>query len=862
MSNHFNSMQHLPFDAVIMLTWSDWKTEPRSNRYHYASRFARHVPVLFVQPWGAPGSGMRAEPSDIKNLTLLHGPSLYDHAAIADFHAYLRAHGIMRPLLWIYDSLHYQPLLESFPKAFRVYHATEDYFTPSISWNDTHNTIRQSIEQLLPTVDLLVAVSQGVHDVYRQAGYAGPAVVAENGCDADFFMALRPEMPPSPPAKPIAIFQGGINARLDYPLLLSVCRALPEWEFQFYGRAIESDGWKALQALANVRYFGAQEPELFGRAMHAATVGLIPYIQDQWIRNSLPLKAYEYLACDLPVVSVPIDALAKEPDLFTFASTAEAFATALQNAAASRHDAARIAQRRMQALANSYDARFEAVLSTVNAAMHAPTKANTSLHVAMLYDATGSMHVSTIREHLEAFERYSHHRLHYIPADRGFWQCTAEELQASVNLHAFDAVIMHYSVRLSICEHLQPGFAEALADYRGVKILFIQDEYEGTETARQWMEQIGFDIVYTCVPSESLPIVYPQQRFPHTRFLPTLTGYVPESTHLEAYALPMHARQLHLGYRGRALPAIYGQLGQEKYEIGVRMKALAAQQGIPADIEVTAEHRIYGDTWYRFLGSCRATLGTESGANIFDFDGSIQRALTAYQKRHPHADFSELHRAVLAPHDGKIRMNQISPKIFEAIRLRTALVLFEGSYSGVIRPHEHYLPLAKDFSNAEEILAALDDLASLEAMTERAYRDVIASGNYSYERFVKGVDAELACGVRHSTSPVFFQQGLLQLKNGQLVPVLPCLPLGLYAGPHPNGRPLQSHRPIGVSNGLVATIKAPVPAPIRRRIMLLLNHVLRWLRRQILRQPLLHAAARLLWRQLPYAWRLNLARYL
>ena len=37
------------FDAVIMLTWSDWETEPRSNRYHYASRFQKEVPVFFLQ---------------------------------------------------------------------------------------------------------------------------------------------------------------------------------------------------------------------------------------------------------------------------------------------------------------------------------------------------------------------------------------------------------------------------------------------------------------------------------------------------------------------------------------------------------------------------------------------------------------------------------------------------------------------------------------------------------------------------------------------------------------------------------------------------------------------------------------------
>lgn len=39
------------FDCLVMLTWSDWHTELRSNRYHYVTRFAATgKEVVFVQP--------------------------------------------------------------------------------------------------------------------------------------------------------------------------------------------------------------------------------------------------------------------------------------------------------------------------------------------------------------------------------------------------------------------------------------------------------------------------------------------------------------------------------------------------------------------------------------------------------------------------------------------------------------------------------------------------------------------------------------------------------------------------------------------------------------------------------------------
>ena len=55
-------------------------------------------------------------------------------------------------------------------------------------------------------------------------------------------------------------------------------------------------------------------------------------------------------------------------------------------------------------------------------------------------------------------------------------------------------------------------------------------------------------------------------------------------------------------------------------------------------------------------------------------------------------------------------MNQISPKIFEAIRLRTALILFDGSYSDVVKPDAHYIVLKKDYSNIDEVFERLEDI--------------------------------------------------------------------------------------------------------------------------------------------------------
>jgi hypothetical protein len=351
----------------------------------------------------------------------------------------------------------------------------------------------------------------------------------------------------------------------------------------------------------------------------------------------------------------------------------------------------------------------------------------------MLYDDR-STHVYTIKEHLNAFANYSRHRYYFLPATGVV--PGIDNVKTPPDFGVYDAVVVHYSVRISLDEHLSLGVADLVSSFSGPKILFIQDEYENTEIARSWIEKLGIKAVFTNVPLDEIEKVYPRSRFPDVDFIPTLTGYVPEDPTLDELVAPLAERKIVIGYRGRQLPHHYGQLGYEKYLIGAEMKHRAEEAGIAADIEFDDSHRIYGPDWYRFIASCRATLGSESGANVFDDDGSL-RALALRHSKMRYPAFAASH---LKGRDNFVRMNQISPKIFEAIRLRTALILFEGNYSGVVKPDEHYIPLKKDFSNVAEVFARVSDLAHLEALTTRAYDQIIATGRYSYATFVDGID--------------------------------------------------------------------------------------------------------------------------
>jgi hypothetical protein len=356
---------------------------------------------------------------------------------------------------------------------------------------------------------------------------------------------------------------------------------------------------------------------------------------------------------------------------------------------------------------------------------------NNRLSILCLYGRSQTF-TQTVFEHLESFASYSGHD----------WAFLDYELldHLSVDLNAFDAVVVHYSVRLPY-DQISSFGADKLGGYPGLKVLFIQDEYDRTGYTQSLIRRIGFGLVFSVVPSQHLEMIYPAAEFPGVVFVSNLTGYVPEGLAAQTAALPLPSkRSLMVGYRGRPLPLRYGQLGREKVEIGRLVKEYCDVRCIPNDIAWSEEARIYGTHWYEFLASCRAMLGSESGSNVFDWDGSLEARIGDYRRANPLASDAEVYRHVVLPQERPGLMNQISPRLFEAIAARTVLVLFEGTYSGVVKPGEHYIELRKDGSNLDEVFELLRDDDYVDGVAQRAYDDIIRSDTYSYRRFVKWVD--------------------------------------------------------------------------------------------------------------------------
>lgn len=352
------------------------------------------------------------------------------------------------------------------------------------------------------------------------------------------------------------------------------------------------------------------------------------------------------------------------------------------------------------------------------------------LQILILCDKPPAI-AATLHHHLDALVRYSKHQVRLLPMF-GF-------LPRGVDLDRFDVVVIHWSLIACSDNYIDPDARARISACKALKAVFIQDEYRFIHRTWEALRGLGVNVLFTCVPDEEIEKVYPSEALPNLVKVNVMTGYVDES--LPTMTVPPYAeRPIDVGYRARKLPYWMGKLAVEKWRISERFAEDAPRYGLKADVSYREEDRIYGANWNKFITSCKAMLGVESGVSVFDFDGTLQTRLEAVELANPEMTFDEMYERHLKDFDGLIRLNQISPRCFEAAALRTLMILYEGDYSGCLTPWRHFVPLKKDHSNMDEVVAVLRDPARAQEIIDTAYREVALNPAFSFAAAVAQFD--------------------------------------------------------------------------------------------------------------------------
>jgi len=338
---------------------------------------------------------------------------------------------------------------------------------------------------------------------------------------------------------------------------------------------------------------------------------------------------------------------------------------------------------------------------------------------------------STVFSHVKSIKKYSKNNV--------FLLNIIKNIPHNFDLSKFDVVVIHYSLFLYSRSYVSIDLLRKLSEFNGIKCIFIQDEYRNVDMVIDAMLSIGVDVVFTCVPSSEIEKVYPEEKLPGVLKVNVLTGYV--DTALLNYPVPRYEdRTVDIGYRARKPPVYLGELGQEKWRIGQRVGEDAKRMGLIVDLAYREEERLYGDAWIKFVSNCKAVLGVESGASVFDFTGEVAKNVTRALQENPNLCFIELQKRFFFDLEGHIKLNQISPRCFEAASLKTLMILYEGDYSGRLIPWRHYLPLKKDHSNFSEIVSCLKNEKYAQEIINNAYLEVALNPINSFQAMVQIFD--------------------------------------------------------------------------------------------------------------------------
>lgn len=184
-----------------------------------------------------------------------------------------------------------------------TFYASDDWaaYPPHRRWWPAY---QESFAALRVRRRRVVSVSQTLRE---RLAPTGPSAVVPNGLEPSEWIG-----DPTPPAwqrdmlRPLLLYVGSLDARLDVPGVAAIARALPQATVVLAGPLLDPAHLSPLRAEPNVEIHPALPRAAVAGLIRVADVGLIPHVRSALTEAMSPLKLYEYLAGGLPVVGADL----------------------------------------------------------------------------------------------------------------------------------------------------------------------------------------------------------------------------------------------------------------------------------------------------------------------------------------------------------------------------------------------------------------------------------------------------------------------------------------------------------------------------------------------------------------------------
>jgi hypothetical protein len=259
----------------------------------------------------------------------------------------------------------------TFAQSLRTARIIYDYVDEIEAFSANTTKLHSEHERLLKDAQLVITSAYQLYEQVIQ--YRTDALLCPNGVDYELFtmgdkskLKTPPDMAPiSEFGRPIIGYYGALARWFDYALMTKVASLRPDLSFVLIGPDYDSTLPPELLDMPNVYWLGVKPYHEIPIYLHHFDVAIIPFIVNEVTNAVSPLKLFEYMAAQKPVVITPMRESSQYPGVL-LASTATEFAHQLDKALNLREDTAYRALLKQLALENTWQARAKQILKAVN----------------------------------------------------------------------------------------------------------------------------------------------------------------------------------------------------------------------------------------------------------------------------------------------------------------------------------------------------------------------------------------------------------------------------------------------------------------------------------------------------------------
>jgi glycosyltransferase involved in cell wall biosynthesis len=223
---------------------------------------------------------------------------------------------------------------------------------------------------LLSSAKLVLVSSQRLYETVQAK--RADVLLIPNGVDYDFIQTFKPAPGDNPPddlieilanGRPLVGYSGALAEWFDYDLLRQAALALPELEFVLVGVDYDlSLSHSAVLNLPNVHWLGMKDYDRLFHYVWRFDIGIIPFKINKVTLSTSPIKLFEYMACNKPVVTTALPECMRYSQVYIGVNYSQ-FLESIGLALHARDDAEYMKALSEVAMQNTWEKRVEKIIT-------------------------------------------------------------------------------------------------------------------------------------------------------------------------------------------------------------------------------------------------------------------------------------------------------------------------------------------------------------------------------------------------------------------------------------------------------------------------------------------------------------------